>query len=189
MVSVCLAALATACGGSDVLVDQARESSISADDGAETIQAPDFEVALEPGQDPDAVFADPTPTSPPPPDNAIGVLCPSVQAAIAGVATEADFAAISAATPGEWSSLLDDLGDPVGRASDAAVAPLDRWFYETCSFPLFATVDQLAAGCDGSACRAERIETELGGLCVDDLGDEPDRYRLLSCVSGLPVDG
>ena len=189
MLPACLALFSMACGGSDVVVDQARETSDPSDGGAEVLQAPDFEVELAPGQDPEEVLVAPTPTSPPAPENAIGVLCPSVQAVIAGAAVEADLAAIASATPSEWATLLTGLDDPVGRGSDVAIAELDRWLYETCSFPLFATIDQLATGCDDAACRGERIDKELGGLCVDDQGSEPARYRLLSCVSGLPVDG
>lgn len=182
--------LASACGGSpEVVVGDARESSNEADGGVEIIQAPDFEVELEPGQDPDEVLAGPTPTSPPAPENAIGLLCPAAQAVVAGTATEADVAAVTAAAPSDWTSLLGDLQDPVGRSADPAVAGLDRWLYDACSFPLFAAIDQLAAGCTDPGCRAVRIEDELGGLCVDDGGTEPTPYRLLSCVSGLPANG
>lgn len=178
------------CGGDDdIVVDDARETSTGADGGPETIQAPDFEVELEPGQDPDDVLAEPTPTSPPSPEDAIAVLCPAVEAVIADTASDADRQTIRTATPTEWTDLVADLGDPTGRSTDPTFAPLDRWFFDTCSVPLFATVDQLAAGCgDEPGCRGERIENELGGLCVDDDAGGGG-YRLLSCVSGLPIDG
>ena len=70
-------------------------------------------------------------------------------------------------------------------------SPLDRWFYDTCSVPLFAAVDQVAVGCADAGCRADRIVNDLGGLCFDDEATRADGtrgYRLLSCVSGLPVD-
>ena len=189
-VATCLLALASACsGGGEVVLDDAREAVNGSDGGAETILAPDFEVELEPGQDPDEVLAGPTPTSPPAPDDAIGVLCPAAQAVIAGTGTDADVAAVRSAAPSEWAGLLADLGDPVGRSAEPAVAGLDRWLYDACSFPLFASIDQLAAGCTEPGCRADRIDGELGGLCVDDGGDAGSPYRLLSCVSGLPANG
>lgn len=181
---------ASACGGDgDVVVDEAREASTGADGGTETIQAPDFEVELEPGQDPDDVLAGPTPTSPPGPADAIAVLCPAVEALVADTADDADRDAIRAATPPEWADLVADLRDPSGRSTDPAIAPLDRWFFDTCSLPLFAAVDQLGAGCgDVPGCRGDRVDNELGGLCLDDEADGGG-YRLLSCVSGLPIDG
>lgn len=182
--------LGAACAGTNgVIVDHAREASTGSDGGAETIQAPDFEIELEPGQDPDEILDAADATVPAAPDDAIAVLCPAVQAVVAGTATRADIESITSAVPTDWTPLLADLADPVGRGADPAVAEVDRWFYATCSFPLFATVDRLADGCDDAACRADRIDDELGGLCVDDRGPEPDRYRLLSCVSGLPVAG
>ncbi len=189
-VSTSLLLVVAACSSDDVVVDEAREASLQSDGGPETIEAPDFELELEPGQDPDEVLTQPGPTPPPAPGDALAVLCPSVEALVAGLGTDADVAVVQAAVPERWRSLVDDIADPVGRGDDPAVADLDAWFYDSCSVPLFSGTDQIGTGCGDRSCRADRVEIELGGICFDDGGVGPDGgrgFRLLSCVSGLPI--
>ena len=190
-VAVALVLVLTAgCSDDDVVVDEARETSAGSDGGTETIESPEFQLELEPGQDPDEVLAQAGATPPPGPDDALAVLCPSVEALVAGTGTDADVGVVQAAVPDQWRSLVDDIADPVGRSADPSVAPLDGWFYDTCSVPLFSGADQVGSGCADPACRAERVQTELGGVCFDDDGIGPDGgrgFRLLSCISGLPA--
>lgn len=196
--------LAAACGGgSDTIevdsptlatnVEGAEPDSNAADDGAERIIAPDFEVDLEPGQDPDDVLdADGTgresvdDDQPDAPEDAILTLCPAVEAVISqmtgdSLADELDV--LLSGTPADLHDKLSEVMAEPTRPDIADTEALDGFFLSACSAPLSSGSIQVAAACGGGVqdgCVPATIET-FGGLCFDDSG------LWLSCVSGLPA--
>lgn len=175
-------------GGTD-----ATDTGGDGDDG-ETILAPDFELELEPGQDPEEILgtdggpadgeASEDADALEAPDDAIFGLCPAIEAVTARTSAW-DLDALLAEAPAELHTAIRTLAvDPTGAAV-ADPAPLDAWSTAACSVPLVAAARQLSAACPGSgdaaaACVRSTVD-QLGGLCFD----EDD--VLLSCVSGLPA--
>lgn len=172
------------------------------DGGGETIVAPDFELRLEPGEDPDQVLdlglgdlevdeegnvIVPEPTVVDAPPDAILSLCPAAAAVITGVTgngSDDELEVLLAGTPEALHSTLRSVVADPTNADLGGTDELDGFFVGACSTPLHAGALQLAARCAGTTdptgCRASTVD-DLGGLCFDD-----DRV-LLSCISGLPA--
>jgi hypothetical protein len=187
-------------GGVDEVGDLALATDTEVDDGAETIVAPDFELELKPGQDPDDFLGsnntdssdidpsnDGTPTPARPPD-ALLALCPAVAAVVAagGVAdADARLAVMLEDTPADLHEAVAATATGSGLANSGQQAQVDRYFSDLCSIPLHAAFEQLRTACGttdstGASCR-DRVISALGGLCFD------DDNVMLSCVSGLPA--
>ncbi len=206
LVAAVLALVGAGCSSEPIVVQGGRvappeEVQAQLDELApepETILAPDFELQLEPGQDPDEILDfgfdeldlddlegdEPSLDvgSPEGPDDAIVSLCPAVARLVgddAGESAGDEVDALTRATPDPWRAQLESIDatafDPAAPPPEIDVAGLDGYYYDTCSVPLFAGATQLRAGCvgvsagaDGRSCSRARVEDELGGLCFDE---------------------
>jgi len=196
--------LAAACGvgASTINVDSptlatnvqgAEPDSSAVDDGPERVIAPDFEIDLKPGQDPDDVLAadgadngSADEDQPDSPEDAILTLCPTVEAVISqttgdSLADELDI--LRSGTPSDLHDKLSEIMAEPTRTDIVGTETLDSFLLSACSAPLSSGSIQVAAACGRDVqneCVLATIET-LGGLCFDDNG------LWLSCVSGLPA--